>query len=278
MLLNYNKFDNKTEVLYNSENYPSIYSKNYKKISNDSININNKLQTSKRNYFRRKNTYTNNTLNYLKGINSNNIITEDIKDNYWNSIFINKENALMFKNYLKDKFSINKINYLINNEKTKVIKEDHNKYLNAKYKSLIIKTSSSYTCLDNILKKFLVKRHPPYLSYNNFEINLIQSNLLKLIDNNLYNKVVDLDTIYFYNYYNKNQKTDYKIFSNAYGNQIKNINLFNKKSFISKNLKTSCIIWPLIKKEDTSKVLNIENIYDAVFGNKLSNSNYNNNI
>jgi hypothetical protein len=88
---------------------------------------------------------------------------------------------------------------------------------------------------------------------------------LSLISKSLLKKVKNLDLIYFHSKTFPNGNYDFKMFSSNYGQNIKKIQLFNKMSNISKNMKEASLIWPFIKKEDVSQILSLESIYDAIF-------------
>jgi hypothetical protein len=121
-----------------------------------------------------------------------------------------------------------------------------------------------------VIKEFIYKKKPPFLIYNSEDKLNTQTKLLSLLPDKVLNNIKWLDEKYLSQKYKNNlEKTDFKVFSSAYGSgTIKKFMFFNKKNFFSKNLKQASVIWPLIKKEDVSKILSLESIYDSIFNDE----------
>ena len=116
------------------------------------------------------------------------------------------------------------------------------------------------------LKELILKNSPLFLNYKCEEKLNIQVKLLSLLPDQVLLNCKILDGLKIDASYKNNEEVDFKNFYNQYGSgSVKKPTFFNKKGILSKNLKQTSVIWPLIKKENVSEILSLESIYDAIF-------------
>ena len=221
------------------------------------------FRTDNRNQSRRKNIRTLNPLTFIK-TGKTNTFSQEERASFWESLF--KFNSTAVKNYLESKFSLDEFLYFNKTAENIKLIEDHIITLSKNKPKYEFSSVNSRICL--ILKELIEKRDPPYLSYKNMDKLHVQIRLLMLLSESLVKKVKNIDLIFFHNKVHPKKEYDFKIFSSTYGQTVKKVSLFNKKHFISKNLQQTSVIWPFIKKEDVSKILNLEGIYDAIFNHQ----------
>lgn len=212
-----------------------------------------------------KKSFKKSVISYFKSsLESEIYYTDEEKNEIFLSLFMNNDDALKIKSFLLFKFSVEEKFYFSSTEEAKTIIKSHKNSVN-KHKPIYNLNPIYSKLYGSIIKDIVNKPDSPYMIYSNFEILFIQMKFLSLISKSLLKKVKNLDLIYFHSKTFPNGNYDFKMFSSNYGQNIKKIQLFNKMSNISKNMKEASLIWPFIKKEDVSQILSLESIYDAIF-------------
>lgn len=116
-------------------------------------------------------------------------------------------------------------------------------------------------------KAILMRTKPPFLAYSNSSRLMTQVKLVSMLEASILEGIKRRDSLALDQTESKQIPRRLDLYSTRYGGKVYKHNLFNRKSYFSRNLKESSLLWPKIKKEDVSRITSLEKIYDFIFGN-----------